>query len=103
MEKTFEEKAQIVASAFYNRNDEDSDTELLNRIFDVHDLSGAVALAYVSGDIEFKNDVAKGWIDETYNVLNSIFDFPDKLELVEIDEQPKPKAKKTTAKKKEAE
>jgi hypothetical protein len=100
MEKTFEQKAQIVASAFYNRYDEDGESEILSKIFDAHDLSGAVALALVSGDIELKSDASRGWIEDTYNVLNSIFDFPEELEMVEADLEDKPKPKKAPAKKK---
>jgi hypothetical protein len=100
MEKTFEQKAQIVASAFYNRFDEDGESEILTKIFESHDLSGAVALALVGGDIELKSDASKSWIEDTYNVLNAVFDFPDEIELVEIDLQDKPKPKKTPAKKK---
>jgi hypothetical protein len=98
MEKTFEQKAQIVASAFYNRYDEDGESEILSKIFDAHDLSGAIALALVSGDIELKSDASKLWIEDTYNVLNAVFDFPDEIEMVEKDLQDKPK--KAPAKKK---
>jgi hypothetical protein len=98
MEKTFEQKAQIVASAFYNRFDEEGESEILIKIFDSHDLSGAVALALVGGDIELKSDASKLWIEDTYNVLNAVFDFPDELEMVEVDKEEKPK--KAPAKKK---
>ena len=94
MEKTFEQKAQIVASAFYNRFDEDSEQEILSKIFQSHDLSGAIALALVSGDIELKSDVSKTWIEDTYRVLAACFDFPDEIELVETDEPKKIPAKK---------
>jgi hypothetical protein len=99
MEKTFEQKAQIVASAFYNRFDEDGESEILTKIFESHDLSGAVALALVGGDIELKSDASRTWIEDTYNVLNAVFDFPDEIELVEMDLQDKPKPKKAPAKK----
>ena len=98
MEKTFEQKAQIVASAFYNRYDEEGESEILTKIFDSHDLSGAIALALVSNDIELKSDASKKWIEDTFNVLDSVFDFPDELELVETPLEDKPK--KPVAKKK---
>jgi hypothetical protein len=98
MEKTFEQKAQIVASAFYNRFDEEGESEILTKIFESHDLSGAVALALVGGDIELKSDASKLWIEDTFSVLDAIFDFPDELEMVEVDLQDKPK--KAPAKKK---
>jgi hypothetical protein len=98
MEKTFEQKAQIVASAFYNRFDEDGESEILTKIFESHDLSGAVALALVGGDIELKSDASRGWIEDTFNVLDAVFDFPDELEMVEVDKEEKPK--KAPAKKK---
>jgi hypothetical protein len=98
MEKTFEQKAQIVASAFYNRFDEDGESEILTKIFESHDLSGAVALAYVGVDIELKSDASKVWIEDTFNVLDAIFDFPDELEMIEMDLEEKPK--KAPAKKK---
>jgi hypothetical protein len=100
MEKTFEEKAQIVASAFYNRFDEEGEPEILTKIFETHDLSGAIALALVGGDIELKSDESKTWIEDTFNVLNAIFEFPDELEMVEVDKEEKPKPKKAPAKKK---
>lgn len=100
MEKTFEQKAQIVASAFYNRFDDDGESEILTKIFESHDLSGAVALSLVGGDIELKSDASRTWIEDTYNVLNAVFDFPDEIELVEMDLQDKPKPKKAPAKKK---
>lgn len=98
MEKTFEQKAQIVASAFYNRYEEDGEHEILSRIFDSHDLSGAIALALVGGDIELKSDESKKWIEDTFDVLNAVFDFPDELEEVEASLEDKPK--KPPAKKK---
>jgi hypothetical protein len=97
MEKTFEQKTQIVASAFYNRYDEEGESEVLTKIFESHDLSGAIALALVGGDIELKSDASRGWIEDTYNVLNAVFDFPDELEMVEVSTD---KPKKAPAKKK---
>jgi len=57
-------------------------------------------LAVVGGDVEIKSDEARGWIEESYNVLNAIFDFPTELEVVEVD---KPQAKKKAAPKKKVE
>ena len=94
MEKTFEQKTQIVASAFYNRFDEDSEKEILEKIFQSHDLSGAIALALVNDDIELKSDASKTWIEDTFRVLDAVFDFPDEIELVETDEPKKIPAKK---------
>jgi hypothetical protein len=76
LERTFEQKAQIVASAFYNRYDEYGEHEILQKVFETHDLSGAIALALVGGDIELASDKSKFWIEDTFNVLNAIFDFP---------------------------
>jgi len=77
VERSFENKLEIVASAFYSRFDEEGETEILQKIFNSHDLSGAVALAVVGGDVEIKSDEARGWIEETYRVLNAVFDFPE--------------------------
>lgn len=77
MERSFEDKLEIVASAFYSRYEEDGEAEILQKIFNSHDLSGAIALSVVSGDIELKSDEARGWIEETYRVLDAIFDFPE--------------------------
>jgi len=77
VERSFEDKLEIVASAFYSRFDEEGEAEILQKIFNSHDLSGAVALAVVGGDVEIKSDEAKGWIEETYRVLDAIFDFPE--------------------------
>ena len=74
---TFDNKVRLVASAFYNRFDEDVDTEMLTRIFESHDLSGAIALALSGGDIELKSDTPKIWIEETFAILASVFDLPD--------------------------
>jgi hypothetical protein len=98
MEHSFEDKLAIVASAFYSRFDEEGEPEILQKIFDSHDLAGAIALAVVGGDVEIKSDDARGWIEESYKVLNAIFDFPTELELVEVD----PPAKKKAAPKKKA-
>jgi hypothetical protein len=79
-ERTFEQKAQIVASAFYNRFDEDGETELLTALFEKHDLSGPIALALAGDDIELTSDKPKLWIEDTFNVLNAMFEFPDEDE-----------------------
>lgn len=73
----FQREAQIVGSAFYNRFDEDGEAEILTAIFESHDLSGAIALAFMGGDIELMSNKPKAWIKDTFAVLNSIFDFPD--------------------------
>ncbi len=99
MEHSFEDKVAIVASAFYSRFDEEGEPEILQKVFNSHDLSGAIALAVVNGDVEIKSDDARGWIEESYKVLNAIFDFPTELEFVEVE----PPAKKKAAPKKKAE
>lgn len=98
MEKTFEDKLATVASAYFSRYDEDTETEILQKIFENHDMSGAIALAVLGGDVEIKTDQAKEWIENTFDVLTAVFDFPEDEESV-ISEEVKP-AKKTTAKKK---
>ena len=100
MEHTFEDKVAIVASAFYSRFDEEGESEILQKIFNSHDLAGAIALAVVGGDVEIKSDTAREWIEDSYRVLNAIFDFPTELEVVEVD---KPQAKKKAAPKKKVE
>jgi hypothetical protein len=100
MEHSFEDKVAIVASAFYNRFDEEGEPEILQKIFESHDLAGSIALAVVGGDVEIKSDEARGWIEETYKVLQAIFDFPVELEQVEVDKTP---PKKKAAPKKKAE
>ena len=77
--RTFEDKTAIVASAFYNRYDETGEPEILQKIFDNHDMAGSISLALMNGDIELKTDNAKKWIEDTYEVLNAVFDFPDDL------------------------
>ena len=79
MTHSFEDKVAIVASAFHSRFDEEGEPEILQKIFDSHDLAGAIELGVVGGDVEIKSDEAKGWIEESYNVLNAIFDFPEEL------------------------
>jgi hypothetical protein len=77
VERSFEDKLEIVASAFYSRFEEEGEAEILQKIFNSHDLSGAVALAVVGGDVELKSDESRSWIEETYRVLDAIFDFPE--------------------------
>jgi hypothetical protein len=100
MEHSFEDKVAIVGSAFYSRFDEEGEPEILQKIFDSQDLAGAIALAVLGGDVEIKSDDARGWIEESYKVLNAIFDFPVELEKIEVE---KPVAKKKAAPKKKAE
>jgi hypothetical protein len=76
MEKTFEDKLGVVASAYFSRYDEDTENEILQKIFEQHDMSGAIALAVLGGDVEIKSDQAKEWIENTFELLTSVFDFP---------------------------
>lgn len=77
MSRTFEEKMQIVASAFYNRFDEDGEPEILQKVFSTHDMSGPIALAALNGDVELKSDEVRSWLTDTFDVLDAIFSFPD--------------------------
>lgn len=100
--RTFEDKVAIIASAFYNRFDENGEPEVLQRIFENHDMSGSIALALMNGDIELKTDNPKKWLEDTFDVLNAVFEFPDDLtaeveETVQVEEKPKPKPRKKTA------
>ena len=81
MEKTFEDKLGVVASAYFSRYDEDTESEVLQKIFNNHDMSGAIALAVLGGDVEIKSDQAKEWIENTYEVLTSVFEFPETSEV----------------------
>lgn len=90
--RTFEEKTEIVASAFYNRFEDEGEPEILQKIFETHDMSGVIALALINGDIELKTEAPRKWLEETYDVLNALFNFPENFDDVEVDE-PKPKAK----------
>lgn len=82
---TFEDKVAYVATSFYRRFDDmnegfDSSNEypaVLRTIFSRHDMAGAVALALFNGDIELKGDNAKGWIEESFDVLVSVFGEPN--------------------------
>lgn len=76
-EKSFNNKLNVVAQAYFSRFDDDADSEVLQRIFEQHDMSGAIALAVVGGDVEIKSDDAKQWIENTYEVLTAIFSFPE--------------------------
>ena len=79
MTHSFEDQVAIVASAFRSRFDEEGEPEILQKLFNSHDLAGAIALAVVGGDVEIKSEGAKRWIEESYNVLNAIFNFPNDL------------------------
>lgn len=83
MEKTFEDKLGVVASAYFSRYDEDTESEVLQKIFNNHDMSGAIALAVLGGDVEIKSDQAKEWIENTYEVLTSVFEFPETSDVEE--------------------
>lgn len=100
--RTFEDKVAIIASAFYNRFDEQGEPEILQKIFGTHDMSGAIALALANGDIELKSEEPVKWLEDTFDVLNAVFDFPDSIdemvkEETEVLEKPKPKPRKKTA------
>jgi len=108
MTTTFEEKVAYVATSFYRRFDDaeegfDSTNEypaVLRTIFTRHDMAGAVALALFNGDIELKGDTAKQWIEESFDVLVSVFGDPNGGES-EVPETPAEdvKPKKAAAKK----
>ena len=100
--RTFEDKVAIIASAFYNRFDEQGEPEILQKIFGTHDMSGAIALSLANGDIELKSEEPVKWLEDTFDVLNAVFDFPDSIdemvkEEAEVVEKPKPKPRKKTA------
>lgn len=109
MTTTFEDKVAYVASSFYRRYDDmaedfDSTNEypaVLRTIFSRHDMAGAVALALFNGDIEVKTDNAKKWIEESYDVLTSVFGDPSDAETsaedVVADEKPAKPAKKAAS------
>lgn len=112
METTFEDKVAYVATSFYRRFDDSEEgfdatneyPSVLRTIFTRNDMSGPIALAIFNGDIELKGDNAKKWIEETYNILVSVFGDPNSQE-EEVPETPelevKPKkaaAKKSTTK-----
>lgn len=96
--KTFDDKVQLVASAFYNRYEESGEPEILQKIFTNHDMSGPISLALVSGEISLNDDSqAKEWIEATYDVLTAVFDFPDDGSETEPEVDKKPKSKKAAS------
>lgn len=80
MEKTFEEKVSVVGSAFFNRYEEGEASEILQKIFENHDMTGPICLALLSGDIEIKKQEMREMIESTYEVIDSVFDWADKEE-----------------------
>lgn len=107
METTFEDKVAYVATSFYRRFDDseegfDASNEypsVLRTIFTRNDMSGPIALAMFNGDIELKGDNAKKWIEETYNILVSVFGDPNSQEEVSETPELEVKPKKAAAKK----
>ena len=108
METTFEDKVAYVATSFYRRFDDSEEgfdatneyPSVLRTIFTRNDMSGPIALALFNGDIELKGDSAKKWVEESYDILVSVFGDPNRGE-EEVPETPKPevKPKKAPAKK----
>jgi hypothetical protein len=110
METTFEDKVAYVATSFYRRFDDNEEgfdpsneyPAVLRTIFNRHDMAGAIALALFNEDIELKTDTAKKWVEESYDVLRSVFGSPedeeDAVEEVVAEEKPKKAAKKATTK-----
>jgi len=108
METTFEDKVAYVATSFYRRFDDSEEgfdatneyPSVLRTIFTRNDMSGPIALALFNGDIELKGDSAKKWVEESYDILVSVFGDPNSGE-EEVPETPKPevKPKKAPAKK----
>lgn len=109
MTTTFEDKVAYVATSFYRRFDDmeegfDATNEypaVLRTIFSRHDMAGSVALALFNGDIELKSDNAKKWIEESFDVLTSVFGDPSAEEVVEEEVKPKKAAAKKAAPKPE--
>ena len=109
MTTTFEDKVAYVATSFYRRFDDmeegfDATNEypaVLRTIFSRHDMAGSVALALFNGDIELKSDNAKKWIEESFDVLTSVFGDPSAEEAVEEEVKPKKAAAKKAAPKPE--
>lgn len=85
MTTKFEDKVAYVATSFYRRFDDsnegfDSTNEypaVLRTIFTRHDMAGPIALALFNGDIELKGDNVKKWIEESFDVLVSVFGDPN--------------------------
>lgn len=108
METTFEDKVAYVATSFYRRFDDSEDgfdatneyPSVLRTIFNRNDMAGPLALALFNGDIEVKGDNVKSWIEESYNILTSVFGDPNSSD-EEVPETPKQevKPKKAAAKK----
>jgi hypothetical protein len=112
MKTTFEDKVAYVATSFYRRFDDNEEgfdatneyPAVLRTIFNRHDMAGSIALAVFNGDVELKTDTSRGWIEESYDVLVSVFGDPNKIEeeenVQEVVQEPKPKkaAKKAPVK-----
>jgi hypothetical protein len=108
METTFEDKVAYVATSFYRRFDDSEEgfdatneyPSVLRTIFTRNDMAGPLALALFNGDIELKGDNSKGWIEETYGILTSVFGDPNNPQ-EEVPETPaqEAKPKKAAAKK----
>ena len=100
METTFEDKVAYVATSFYRRFDDSEEgfdatneyPSVLRTIFTRNDMSGPIALALFNGDIELKGDSAKKWVEESYDILVSVFGDPNSGE-EEVPETPKPEVK----------
>lgn len=80
MEKTFEDKVAVVASAYYNRYEEGEASEILQKIFENQDMAGPLALSLLNEDIELKTDTAKAFIEDTFEIINNVFELPDEIE-----------------------
>jgi hypothetical protein len=84
----FDKQLAVVASAFLARNEDNESSPILKAIFERHDMSGAIALAAVNGGIEIKGDEIRGWVTDTFQALNAIFEF----DLDELQELPQDEA-----------
>lgn len=80
MEKTFQDKVAIVASAYYNRYEEGEASEILQKVFENQDMAGPLAISLLNNDIELKTDTPKAFIEDTFEILNNVFEFPDEIE-----------------------
>lgn len=78
-DELFELKVQLVATAFRNRLEVSEESEVLQKIFDPLNLSGAIALALNGNDIELVTDAPREWINETFESLNEVFDFSEDI------------------------
>ena len=109
METTFEDKVAYVATSFYRRFDDSEEgfdatneyPSVLRTIFNRNDMAGPLALALFNGDIELKGDNSKKWIEESFEVLTSVFGNPNAEESDDTPETPEleVKPKKAPAKK----